>query len=250
LKARAHLAGMSSQLDDTLAKNSVPIVHGVVKPNMLLVVPAGYLVCEAASQVNLGIRISFCASFGPKHTLPLQNLEAIAKVLSAGVLKDSMEAFLATALAEHAAQAHAAQSVPPLHPAGDADGALADKETGAEKAQQVEGGERPEQATDKQQDTPEGAEVPEAAAEGGEQAARALQNEPKGAESQVTPEEPEEAAPRPPSSMGEAAGSGSPGAVSPDGPEGEPLEANSCIAAPKRTAAKSAAAPSREAGKK
>jgi len=106
-KARAHIAGMNSQLADTLAKSSVPIAHGVVKPNTLLVMPAGYLVCEAASQVNLGIRFSFCASFGAKHTLPLHNLQAIADVLSAGALKDSLEAFLATRLAEHTAQAQA-----------------------------------------------------------------------------------------------------------------------------------------------
>ena len=234
---------MSSQLADTLAKSGVPIVHGVVKPNMLLVMPAGYLVCEAASQVNLGVRLSYCASFGPKHTLPLQNLKAIADVLSVGVLKDSIEAFLATRLAEHAAQAHAAQSVPPPEPADGADDTAADKETGGEKAQQAEGGERPGEEMDKQQDMPGEAEVPEAAAEDDEQAARALQNQPEGAESQETPEEPKEAMPPPPPSMGEAAGSGSPGAVSPDGAEGELVDADSPVAGPKKTAAKSAAAP-------
>jgi hypothetical protein len=106
-KARKHLAGMTSELADALGQSGVPIVYGVVKPPMLLFMPAGYVVCEATSQANLGLRLSFCASFGPRHTVPLQNLQAIAGVLSAGVLKDSMEGFLATSLAAHAADANA-----------------------------------------------------------------------------------------------------------------------------------------------
>jgi hypothetical protein len=185
---------MSNELANNLGKKGVPIVYGVVKPHLLLFMPAGYLVCEATSHVNLGLRLSFCASFGPRHSVPLQNLQAIAGVLSAGVLKDSMEGFLAKSLAAHAADANKeASGVVQGQAARGEDGGQQkpSEQTVPEKGDVVEAADnkqevKPEekaapQESEEQKDAVE-AEAPQAGMLEGRQMQPALQEQPEGAQ--------------------------------------------------------------------
>ena len=71
-----------------------------MQPSTVLYVPAGYMLCESAGKAaNFGVRLSLNAWFGESSKTAVEDMEAIASLLSAGVAKISLEAFLASKMA-------------------------------------------------------------------------------------------------------------------------------------------------------
>ena len=76
--------------------DKMPFYHGVVSPGTVLFMPASFMICECTGKMtNFGIRASTSSFF--RHTRMTEDMGAFAEMLSKGIAKDTMEAYLATA---------------------------------------------------------------------------------------------------------------------------------------------------------
>lgn len=91
---------MNVDIARSLAACGIHLFYGNISANTMLFMPAGFVLCEATSQANIGVRLSFVGAFGTKFKVGAESLHAISATLAEGMLKDSMEGFLAMASSE------------------------------------------------------------------------------------------------------------------------------------------------------
>ena len=121
-RARSYMKEMEVDRASKMGEAGVQLFHGVVSANTILFVPAGYMAVESVQQNNFGVRLQFCADFGPGCETPHSCLVRVAETLSSGPLSDEMEGHLAKVIAQQSIQFKAAHdhAQPPLPPPSEA----------------------------------------------------------------------------------------------------------------------------------
>ena len=100
-ECRALLLNLNTDLAKDMAEAGVSLFYALVEPNTILYMPAGFLIADLPSVDNMGLRISFFVMHEDSNSHAVKSMQALASMLAAGPLSETVDAALAAILARH-----------------------------------------------------------------------------------------------------------------------------------------------------